>query len=122
MVASVEAAAGGRNRIGVVLAEPDRCRITVRAAEPPKIEKHGFKYRQRRAVPEKRIEILKVSVFQKNFSNTRMDVKVNFEEYCGAAIVERHKLTEPNQALQRMNVLVTYRVPSSTLCGKPLRR
>ncbi len=36
-----------------------------------------------------------------------MEVKENFEVYGGAAKVERHKLTEPNQALQRMNCIVT---------------
>jgi hypothetical protein len=30
-----------------------------------------------------------------------MEVKVNFEDYGGAAKNERHNLTEPNQALQR---------------------
>ena len=44
-----------------------------------------------------------------------MEVKANFEVYGGAAKNERHKVTEPNQALQRMNVLVTDRAPSSTL-------
>jgi hypothetical protein len=51
-----------------------------------------------------------------------MEVKVNFEDYFGAAKVERHNLTEPNQALQRTNVLVTDRAPSSTLRAKHVRR
>jgi hypothetical protein len=51
-----------------------------------------------------------------------MEVKVNFEDYGGAAKIERHKLTEPNQALQRMNMLVTDRAPSSTLCAKHVHR
>jgi hypothetical protein len=51
-----------------------------------------------------------------------MEVKVNFEDYCGAAKVERHNLTEPNQALQRMNTLVTDRAPSSTLRAKRVHR
>jgi hypothetical protein len=50
----------------------------------------------------------------KNFSLTRMEVKVNFEVYSGAAKNERHKVTEPNQALQRIDVLVTTCAPSST--------
>jgi hypothetical protein len=51
-----------------------------------------------------------------------MEVKVNFEVYGGAAEVERHKLTEPNQALQRMNCIVTDRAPSSTLRAKHVHR
>jgi hypothetical protein len=51
-----------------------------------------------------------------------MEVKVNFEDYVGAAKNERHKLTEPNQALQRMNVLFTDRAPSSTLRAKHVHR
>jgi hypothetical protein len=51
-----------------------------------------------------------------------MEVKVNFEDYDGAAKIERHKLTEPNQALQRTNMLVTDRAPSSTLRAKHVRR
>jgi hypothetical protein len=47
-----------------------------------------------------------------------MEVKVDFEDYSGAAKVERHDLTEPNQALQRMTTLVTDRAPSSTLRAK----
>jgi hypothetical protein len=46
-----------------------------------------------------------------------MEVKGNFEVYVGAAKNERHNLTEPNQALQRMNCIVTDRAPSSTLCA-----
>ncbi len=58
----------------------------------------------------------------KNFSLTRMEVKVNFEDYSGAAKVEWHKVTEPNQALQRMNVLVTDYAPSSILRAKHVHR
>jgi hypothetical protein len=55
-------------------------------------------------------------------SPTRMEVEVNFEVYGGAAKNERHKVTEPNQALQRMNTLVTDRAPSSTLRAKRVHR
>ena len=41
-----------------------------------------------------------------------MEVKVNFEVYGGAAKVERHNRTEPNQALQRIDMLVTVHAPS----------
>ena len=58
----------------------------------------------------------------KNFSLTRMDVKVNFEVYGGAAKNERHKITEPNQALQRTTMLVTDYAPSSILRAKHGRR
>jgi hypothetical protein len=58
----------------------------------------------------------------KKFLPTRMEVKVNFKVYGGAAKIERHNLTEPNQALQRMNMLVTDRAPSSTLCAKHVHR
>ena len=51
-----------------------------------------------------------------------MEVKVNFEDYCGAAKVERHNLTEPNQALQRTNMLVTDHAPSSMLRAKRVHR
>ena len=51
-----------------------------------------------------------------------MEVTVNFEDYCGASKNERHKVTEPNQALQRMNTLVTDCAPSSTLRAKHVRR
>jgi hypothetical protein len=51
-----------------------------------------------------------------------MEVKVNFEVYGGAAEVQSHNLTEPNQALQRMEWLVTDRAPSSTLRAKPFHR
>ncbi len=47
-----------------------------------------------------------------------MDVKVNFEDYGGAAKNERHKVTEPNQALERMTTLVTDHAPSSMLRAK----
>ena len=55
-------------------------------------------------------------------SLTRMEVKVNFKVYDGAAKNERHNLTEPNQALQRMTTLVTDRAPSSTLRAKRVHR
>jgi hypothetical protein len=51
-----------------------------------------------------------------------MEVKVNFEDYCGAAKNERQNLTEPNQALQRMNCIVTDHAPSSMLRAKPRHR
>ena len=51
-----------------------------------------------------------------------MEVKVNFEVYGGAAKIGRHKVTEPNQALQRMNMLVTDCAPSSTLRAKHVHR
>ena len=51
-----------------------------------------------------------------------MEVKVNFKDYSGEAKVEGHNLTEPNQALQRMNVLVTDCAPSSTLRAKHVHR
>ena len=51
-----------------------------------------------------------------------MEVKVDFEVYDGAAKNERHKVTEPNKALQRMNMLVTDRAPSSTLRAKHVHR
>jgi hypothetical protein len=59
---------------------------------------------------------------QKNKSLTRMEAKVNFEVYDGTAKNLRHKATEPNQALQRMNMLVTDRAPSSTLRAKHVHR
>jgi hypothetical protein len=55
-------------------------------------------------------------------SLTRMEVKVNFEVYDGAAKIERHKVTEPNQALQRINMLVTDHAPSSMLRAKHVYR
>ncbi len=51
-----------------------------------------------------------------------MEVEVNFKVYGGAAKIERHDLTEPNKALQRMNALVTDRAPSSTLRAKRVHR
>ena len=51
-----------------------------------------------------------------------MEVEENFEGYDGAAKNERHKLTEPNQALQRMNTLVTDHAPSSMLRAKRVHR
>jgi len=51
-----------------------------------------------------------------------MEVEVNFKVYGGAAKSERHNLTEPNQALQRMNCIVTDRAPSSTLCANAVHR
>ena len=58
----------------------------------------------------------------KIFSNTRMDIKVNFEGYVVAAKVEGLDLTEPNQALQRMKCIVTDCAPSSTLRANALHR
>jgi hypothetical protein len=51
-----------------------------------------------------------------------MEVEVNFKVYGGAAKNERHKPTEPNQALQRMNCIVTDRAPSSTLRANAVHR
>ena len=51
-----------------------------------------------------------------------MEVKVNFEVYGGAAEVESHKLTEPNQALRRMIMPVTVRSPSCTNRAKRVQR
>ena len=51
-----------------------------------------------------------------------MEVKVRFDDDVVAAKNERHKVTEPNQALQRMNMLVTDRAPSSTLRAKHVHR
>jgi hypothetical protein len=51
-----------------------------------------------------------------------MEVKVNFKVYGGAAKNGRHNLTEPNQALQRMNMLVTDYAPSSILRAKHVHR
>ena len=76
----------------------------------------------RQVVAAKRQKIQKRPKIPKKKSLTRMEVKVNFEVYDGAAKIERHKTTEPNQALQRMNTLVTDRAPSSTLRAKPLHR
>jgi len=44
-----------------------------------------------------------------------MEVKVNFEVYDGAAKIERHNLTEPNQALELTTMAVTDYAPSSIL-------
>jgi hypothetical protein len=43
--------------------------------------------------------------FSKKKSLTFMELKVNFKDYSGAAKIERHNPTEPNQALQRKDVL-----------------
>ena len=51
-----------------------------------------------------------------------MEVKVNFEVYSGAAKIVCHNITEPNQALQRINMLVTDCAPSSTLRAKHVYR
>jgi hypothetical protein len=51
-----------------------------------------------------------------------MEVKVNFEVYGDAAEVESHNLTEPNQALQRMSMLVTDCAPSGTFRAKHAHR
>ncbi len=65
---------------------------------------------------------LKNDLISQKKSLTRMEVKVNFGVYSGAAKVERHDLTEPNQALQRMNTLVTDHAPSSMLRAKRVHR
>jgi hypothetical protein len=65
---------------------------------------------------------LKKRPYPQKKSRTRMEIKVNFEDYGGAAKVERHNNTEPNQALQRTNMLVTDRAPSSMLRAKHVRR
>ena len=51
-----------------------------------------------------------------------MDVKVNLGVYSGAAKNERHKVTEPNEALQRTEWLVTDYAPSSILRAKHVHR
>jgi hypothetical protein len=76
----------------------------------------------RQVVAAKRQKFKKPTYNPQKKSLTRMEVKVNFEVYGGASKVERHNLTEPNQALQRMNTLVTDRAPSSTLRAKRVHR
>ena len=76
----------------------------------------------RQVVAAKRKKLKKRRKSPKKFSLTRMEVKVNFEVYGGAAKIERHDLTEPNQALQRTNMLVTDRAPSSTLRANAVHR
>jgi hypothetical protein len=76
----------------------------------------------RQVVAAKRQKIKKNDLKSPKKSLTRMEVKVNFEVYDGAAKIERHNLTEPNKALQRMNALVTDRAPSSTLRAKRVHR
>ena len=51
-----------------------------------------------------------------------MEVKVNFDVYDGEAKVEGHNITEPNQALQRIDALVTDHAPSSMLRAKRVYR
>ena len=51
-----------------------------------------------------------------------MKAEVNFKDYEDVAKACATKATEPNQALQRMNVLVTDRAPSSTLRAKRVHR
>ena len=51
-----------------------------------------------------------------------MDIKVNFKDYDCADKVEGLELTEPNQALQRMNCIVTDCAPSSTLRANAVHR
>jgi hypothetical protein len=51
-----------------------------------------------------------------------MEVKVNLEVYGGEAKACATNLTEPNQALQRTNMLVTDHAPSSILRAKHVRR
>ncbi len=65
---------------------------------------------------------LKTTEYPQKKSPTRMEVKVNFEVYGGAAKNERHNRTEPNQALQRINMLVTDHAPSSMLRAKHVYR
>jgi hypothetical protein len=76
----------------------------------------------RQVVAAKRQKFQKRPKITKKFSLTRMEVKVNFEVYDGAAKKERHKVTEPNQALQRINMLVTDHAPSSMLRAKHVHR
>ena len=58
----------------------------------------------------------------KNFFEHAYGSKSKFEDYGGAAEVESHNLTEPNQALQRVKCIVTDRAPSSTLRANALHR
>ena len=51
-----------------------------------------------------------------------MAVEVNFEDYVVAARVGGVDLMPPNQALQRMNMLVTDYAPSSILRAKHVYR
>ncbi len=88
----------------------------------PKCEFYAKKNFLRQVVAAKRQKFKKRPKIHKNFSLTRMEVEVNFKVYDGAAKIERHNLTEPNQALQRMNMLVTDRAPSSTLRAKHVHR
>jgi hypothetical protein len=65
---------------------------------------------------------LKKRPYPQKKSRTRMEIKVNFEDYGGAAKVEGHNFTEPNQALQRMNCIVTDYAPSSILRANAVHR
>jgi len=76
----------------------------------------------RQVVAAKRQKFKKTTLNPQKKSPTRMEVKVNFEDYGGAAKNERHNRTEPNQALQRMNCIVTDRAPSSTLRANAVHR
>ena len=51
-----------------------------------------------------------------------MEVKVNFEDYVVVAKVGGLDLMPPNQALQRMNMLVTDYAPRSILRAKHVHR
>jgi len=66
------------------------------------LPRSGKKFKKRPKIPKK-------------ISLTRMEVKVNFEVYDGAAKIERHNLTEPNQALELTTMAVTDYAPSSIL-------
>ena len=51
-----------------------------------------------------------------------MNAEVNFKDYEYVAKACATKPTEPNQALQRMNMLVTDHAPSSMLRAKHVHR
>ena len=51
-----------------------------------------------------------------------MESEVNFKDYLGVAKACATQVTEPNQALQRMNCIVTDRAPSSTLRANAVHR
>ena len=72
----------------------------------------------RQLIAAKRQKFKKNGLKPQKKSHTRMEVKVNFEVYDGAAKIEGHNFTEPNQALQRMTTLVTDHAPSSMLRAK----
>ena len=76
----------------------------------------------RQLIAAKRQKFKKNGLKPQKKSLTRMEVKVNLGVYSGAAKNERHKVTEPNQALQRMNCIVTDCAPSSTLRANAVHR